>query len=199
MFACKPCCRERGNPNPAGSTSHGPCEVCGVSTECFDIKLPPPPNPSSGKLGRLWVWNRYVRYRRPELAIAGSGTAPLRGRFSIFIAVFERIIWAMGNLFLILLVVFVYFLIVRRRDLGFLKGRYYLTLAALSLGWWIFLVIDQLRRVSTGCTPGDDMCTSGNTVSGDIIWGTILAIFSLLPVWIAAVFIGLYIQDKQKK
>lgn len=103
----------------------------------------------------------------------------------------------MANLFLLILIVFIVFLIVRRQELGFLKKRYYILLGLLSVAWWIFLVIDQLR-IDLSCTPTDDFCNSGNTFWGDFIWGTMIAIFSLLLIWIPAVFIGLYLQARKK-
>ncbi|MBI2506670.1 MAG: hypothetical protein HYW00_00835 [Candidatus Colwellbacteria bacterium] len=103
----------------------------------------------------------------------------------------------MGNLFLLLLIVFIIFLVARRRELGFLKNRYYVILGLLSLAWWTFLIIDQLRTKLV-CTPDDQLCNSGNTFWGDFTWGSMLAIFSLLIVWIPAVSIGLYLARGKK-
>lgn len=58
----------------------------------------------------------------------------------------------------------------------------YLFGLVVSLGWWALLVYDQLN-LDLVCTPDDSLCNSGNTVSGDIIWGTMMAFVSLTIAW----------------
>jgi hypothetical protein len=102
------------------------------------------------------------------------------------------------DIILLLSLVFIVFLIVKRRELGFLKNRYYIALGLASVAWWVFLVIDQLNT-KLSCTPDDELCNSGNTFWGDLIWGTLLAVFSLMLIWIPAVLVGFYLQSKPTK
>jgi hypothetical protein len=52
----------------------------------------------------------------------------------------------------------------------------------LSVTWWAFLTYKQLQ-LDHSCMPDDGMCNSGNTVVGDLTYGTILAFFTLAPLW----------------
>ena len=82
-------------------------------------------------------------------------------------------------LFLVILVI----VALNIRKAGFMKKRYTLILTILSVAWWVFLVIDQLR-LKLNCTPDDGFCNSGNTFSGDLMWGSIIAMYTLLFIWI---------------
>lgn len=78
-----------------------------------------------------------------------------------------------------------------------MKNRYTLFLGILSVVWWIFLVIVQLRT-TLNCGPDDGLCNSGNTFSGDLIWGSMLATYTLLFVWAPAILVT-YLVKNQKK
>lgn len=98
----------------------------------------------------------------------------------------------------ILFVALMIFLLFKRRELGFLKHRHYAVLGLLSLAWWLFLVIDQLNT-DLICTPDDEFCNRGNTFWGDVSWGSMLAILSLVLVWAPAIFTSYYFQVRKKK
>lgn len=67
-----------------------------------------------------------------------------------------------------------------------------------SVIWWIGLIIDQLR-LTLDCDPSDTFCMSGNTILGDVLWGTIMAVYSLLFLWVPLILIGLIIQKIRAK
>lgn len=97
---------------------------------------------------------------------------------------------------IILLLAGALFLIREERD--FLKNRYYLLLAVASAVWWIYLVVNQLNT-HLDCPANDSFCNSGNTVSGDVTWGSMIAIVTLLVVWVPAVLIGYILKRIKSK
>lgn len=84
---------------------------------------------------------------------------------------------------------FLILVLFKRGKLGLINNRFYMFLAIASIAWWIFLVIDGLNT-DLQCTPDDSLCNSGNTFWGDVGWGSMLAVFSLLLVWSFALLIG---------
>ena len=90
---------------------------------------------------------------------------------------------------LIIFFVFGAYLFLNKKQFGFLKKWPFIALAALSAGWWVFLVIDLLKYTPV-CTPDDELCISGQTVWGDVTYGTFLAFFSLFAVWFPAILIS---------
>ena len=96
----------------------------------------------------------------------------------------------------LLILPFIGVLFLIRKDTSFLKNRYYLLLGIASVAWWIFLIVNMLNT-HLNCTPDDAFCNSGNTVFGDVTWGTMIAFYTLLLVWTPSLLIG-YIVHKQK-
>src|SRR4051812_37037054 len=86
----------------------------------------------------------------------------------------------------LLLIIFV-IVLARKSKLGFLKNRYFILIEVLSLAWWVFLIVGQLRT-HLSCTPYDELCNSGNTFWGDVTWGSMLAIFTLSIIWVPLLF-----------
>jgi hypothetical protein len=89
-------------------------------------------------------------------------------------------------------------LVVKRRNLKFLTNRYYIGLELLSIAWWLFLLIGQLRTKLV-CDKDDNFCNSGNTFWGDFTYATMLTVLSLSLIWLVGILIGLHLQKKQSK
>ncbi len=94
-------------------------------------------------------------------------------------------------LFLIALV----FLVLNIKNNGFMKNRFTFILAVLSVAWWIFMIIGQLR-ITLNCTPDDGFCNSGNTFLGDLIWGSMLALYSLFFIWAPFTVIAYFVTKR---
>lgn len=97
----------------------------------------------------------------------------------------------------ILLLILIVFLIVKRKELGFLKNKFYLVLAILSVIAWAYMTFLALNTDPV-CAPNDALCNSGNTFWGDVTWvGAIMLVF-LSFIWTPAILIGYYISKHQK-
>ena len=99
-------------------------------------------------------------------------------------------------MFIVLFLVLLVIVALNIRKAGFMKNRFTLVLAIPSIAWWIFLVIGQLRMTLV-CDPSDDFCNSGNTFSGDLLWGSVIAMYTLLFVWIPYTLVT-YLVAKRK-
>lgn len=53
----------------------------------------------------------------------------------------------------------------------------------LSIAWWIFIILQLFSYSTDGCTPDDELCNAGNTIIGDIGFGTLLAFLSIGLIW----------------
>lgn len=101
--------------------------------------------------------------------------------------------YSMFFIILFLLIVFLY-----RCNLKILKNKYTYTLIALSAVWWVFLLYNQLTTTLV-CSPDDEFCNSGNTVSGDIVWGTWIALLSLSLIWMPYILVMLLVAARKRQ
>lgn len=98
----------------------------------------------------------------------------------------------------ILLIGFAIIIFILIKKVGFLRTKPFIALGVLSVLWWLFLVFDQLRT-DLKCSPDDDFCNSGNTVTGDITWGSLMAALSLSLVWSVTIGLTLLIRLMRKQ
>ncbi|MCA9333285.1 hypothetical protein KC960_05420 [Candidatus Saccharibacteria bacterium] len=98
-------------------------------------------------------------------------------------------------MFIVIFLAILIFLILNIKKAKFMKNRYTLVLAILSTVWWVFLVIGQMRMTLI-CDPGDDFCNSGNTFTGDLMWGSMLAMYTLLFVWVPFTLVTYFVTKR---